>query len=248
MLTEDRMSIILSTVQKKGSAELTDLCEILGASISTVRRDVNQLAEMGKLTKVHGGVIAIDDSFSYTEKNVEEKSGLFTEEKTAIAEYAASLIDSGDFIFIDAGTTTEKLIDLLPAKNAVFVTNGFLHAKKLASRGFKVYIPGGEIKVATEAIVGEECVKTLKDYHFTKAFLGANGISISAGCTTPDVREARIKSIVAEVSRKVYILADHSKFDQVSSATFAHLNTVEIITDKLTINKYKDYTIIKEAN
>lgn len=247
LLTEERYSIIIEVVNSKKSVKLTELCELLNASVSTVRRDLNALAKMGRIIKVHGGAVAIDDSFTFTEINVEEKSRLFKEEKTAVAGYAASLIDNEDFVFIDAGTTTEKMIDFLPPKNVTFVTNGFIHAKKLAQKGFKVYIPGGEIKLATEAIVGSECVMTLKNYNFTKCFIGTNGISISSGFSTPDLNEARVKTSVIDGSLKAYILADHSKFDKVTSVTFAQLNRADIITDKLFDKRYINYTFIKEV-
>lgn len=247
MLAEERMAIILETVNKHKAVKLTQLCEILDTSISTIRRDINVLSDMGKLIKVHGGAMALDDSFSFIEHNVEEKSTLFTEEKTAIAKYAARLIDYGDFVFIDAGTTTEKMIEFIPQKDIGFVTNGFIHAKKLAQRGFRVYIPGGEIKFATEAIIGAECVMTLKNYNFTKCFIGVNGISVSAGFSTPDVREARVKTAAIDESQKTFVLADHSKFDKITSATFIPLNRATIITDKLTDKKYTDYTLIKEV-
>lgn len=125
------------------------------------------------------------------------------------------------------------MIDFLPDKKITFVTNAFVHAKKLAQRGFKVYMPAGEIKLTTEAIVGAECVSSLQSYNFTKSFLGANGISLSGGITTPDRNEARVKSTVVLNSQTVYILADHSKFDQISAVTFAQLGRVKIITDKL---------------
>ena len=187
MLAEERMAIILEIINEQKAVKLSQLCEMLDASISTVRRDINSLADMGKIVKVHGGAMVLDDNFSFIEHNVEEKLALFTEEKIAIAKYAASLIEYGDFVYIDAGTTTEKMIDFIPQKDVSFVTNGFTHAKKLAQRGFKVYIPGGEVKFVTEAIIGAECVMTLKSYNFTKCFIGANGISVSAGFSTPDV-------------------------------------------------------------
>ena len=81
MLTEERHSIILNTINKKKSAGLEELCELLNASESTVRRDLMLLDEKGMLTKVRGGAIAIDDSFTLLEPNVEEKTGLFAEEK-----------------------------------------------------------------------------------------------------------------------------------------------------------------------
>lgn len=247
MLTEERYSVILEMVNARKSIKLTELCDILNASVSTVRRDLNALSEMGKLKKVHGGAVAVDDSFTFTEINVEKKSRLFKKEKTAVASYAASLIDNEDFVFIDAGTTTEKMIDFIPRKNVTFVTNGFIHAKKLAQKGFKVYIPGGEIKYETEAIVGVDCIMTLKNYNFTKCFMGTNGISISAGYSTPDLNEAKVKTSVIDGSLKTYILADHSKFDKVTSFTFAQLNKADIITDKLYDKKYTNYTFIKEV-
>ncbi|MBP0955886.1 MAG: DeoR/GlpR transcriptional regulator [Oscillospiraceae bacterium] len=248
MLTEERHSIILEQVKQNKSVTLTELCELLGASESTIRRDLTALDERGLIKKVHGGAISTDDrSLNLVEHDVESKSKLFTEEKIAIARYAASLVDDGDFVYIDAGTTTEKMIDFLPDKKVTFVTNAFVHAKKLAQRGFKVYIPAGEIKVTTEAIVGAECVSSLQGYNFTKSFIGANGISLSAGITTPDRNEASVKSAAVQNSKTIYVLADHSKFNQIASITFAQLGRVKIITDKLQDKKFHTKANIKEV-
>lgn len=248
MLTEERYSVILKLVNRNQSVTLAELCELLGASESTVRRDLTALDERGLIKKVHGGAILTDDrSLNLVERDVESKSKLFTEEKLAIARYATSLVDDGDFVYIDAGTTTEKMIDFLPEKDVTFVTNAFVNAKKLAQRGFKVYIPAGEIKVTTEAIVGAECVSSLKNYNFTKSFIGANGISLSVGITTPDRNEASVKSTVVQNSQTTYILADHSKFDQIAAVTFAQLGRVKLITDKLPDKKYHAKADIKEV-
>lgn len=247
MLAEKRHAIILETVNRQKSVNLSELCQLLDTSESTIRRDLTILANMGKLVKVHGGAVSIEDSFFNQENNVEEKSKLFTNEKIAIAKYSASMIDSGDFIFIDAGTTTEKMIDYIPNKDVTFVTTGFINAKRLAQRGFKVYIPGGKIKLTTEAIVGAECVLSLKNYNFTKSFVGVNGISLTSGFSTPDVDEAKVKTAVIENSRTVYILADHSKFDKITSVTFAQLNKAQIVTDRLIDKKYLFKTNIKEV-
>mgnify|MGYP001511976256 FL=1 len=80
-----------------------------------------------------------------------------------------------------------------------------------------------------------------------RCFMGTNGISLTAGFTTPDVNEARVKSAAMESSRRSYILADHSKFDEISSATFAQLGKANIITDRLSNRKYAEYTSIKEV-
>lgn len=248
MLTEERYSMILEQVRKNKSVKLSELCELLSASESTVRRDLTALDERGLIKKVHGGAMSIDEnSFNLVEQDMEAKSKIFAEEKIAIARFAASLVDDGDFVFIDAGTTTEKMIDFLPDKNVTFVTNAFVHAKKMAQRGFKVYIPAGEIKLTTEAIVGAECVSSLQSYNFTKSFIGANGISLSRGISTPDRNEASVKSAVIQNSRTAYILADHSKFGQIASVTFAQLGRVKIITDKLEDKRYLTKADVKEV-
>ena len=248
MLTEERYAMILKRVKLNKSVKLPELCEMLGTSESTVRRDLSALDERGLIKKVHGGAISTDDStLNLVEHDVESKSKLFTEEKSAIAQYAASLLEDGDFCFIDAGTTTEKLIDFLPIKDASFVTNGFVHAKKLALKGFKTYIPAGEIKKTTEAIVGAECVSSLQNYNFTKCFMGANGISLTAGISTPDRNEALVKATAIKRSRTAYVLADHSKFDQIAAVTFAQTESIQIITDKLNDKKYTAKSNIKEV-
>ncbi len=248
MLTEERYSIILEQVRNNKSVKLPELCEILRASESTIRRDLTALDEKGLIKKVHGGAVSIEEkNLSMIEQDVEAKGKMYSAEKIAIARYAASLIEEDDFVFIDAGTTTEKMIDFLPDKNVTFVTNAFVHAKKIAQRGFKVYIPAGEIKNTTEAIVGAECIRSLQNYNFTKCFMGANGISMSGGITTPDRNEASIKTVAVSNSKTVYILADHSKFDQIAAVTFAEIERVKIITDKLEDRKYLSKTVIKEV-
>ncbi len=247
MLTEERHSIIIETVNRKKNVELNELCDLLDTSESTVRRDLSILHDKGVLVKVRGGAIAVDDSFTSLAQNVDEKAVLFVREKEAIARYAASIIEDGDFVFIDAGTTTEKMIDFIPARQVTFVTNAFVHAKRLAQRGFKVFLPAGEIKLSTEAIIGASCVLSLDQYNFTKCFMGVNGISVAGGFSTPDPNEASVKAAVINNSHTAYILADHSKFDKTSSVKFAYLNKCRIITDRLEDKKYLSETSVKEV-
>ena len=109
----------------------------------------------------------------HLEKKVINRLKQNRNEKEQIARYAASLISDNDFIYIDAGTTTELLIDYIEQRrNVTFVTNGISHAKKLTQAGFRVHILGGEFKLETEAIVGEEAMLLLDKYNFTKRILG----------------------------------------------------------------------------
>lgn len=247
MLTEERFGKILNLLNEYKTVTVSHLTKELNVSEATIRRDLNTLASKGKIIKVHGGAMVIDDSFDFSEHPVETKEKMFAEEKTKIAEYAASTIKKNDFVFIDAGTTTEKMIDFITEMGATYVTNGFTHAKKLAKKQLKVYIVGGQLKASTEAVIGTECVNALKKFNFTKCFMGTNGISLSAGLTTPDIDEANVKSTAIKNSYMAYVLADHSKFNQVSSVTFCETDKVCIITDSVPDGKYKEKCVIKEV-
>lgn len=247
MLTEERYNKILAELNERHSVTVTELVETLETSESTIRRDLSSLSKMGKLKKVHGGAVSLNQEVMSNEPNVEEKIKLNADEKEQIAKYAAATIRKNDFVFIDAGTTTEKMIPHITETQATFVTNGFNHAHLLARKGLKVYLTGGEVKSSTEAIVGVSCVETLSKYNFTKCFLGVNGISFENGLTTPNVDEASVKRAVAQKSYVTYVLADHTKFDKTAAVTFAEIEKVCIITDRLPNKKYKDITIIKEV-
>ena len=90
-------------------------------------------------------------------------------------------------------------------------------------------------------------MNSLKGYNFTKSFIGANAVSLTAGISTPDRNEASVKSAVVQNSQRVYVLADHSKFGQIASVTFAQLGQAKIITDKLTDKKFLTKANIKEV-
>lgn len=247
MLSEERFRTILEILKQRKTASVTELADALNTSESTIRRDITALADMGKLKKIYGGAAAITKNFISDEPDVNTKASQNVEQKEQIARYASNLINNDDFIFIDAGTTTLRLIDFIPTTKAVFVTNGIVHAKKLAAKGFKVYIIGGEIKAQTEAITGSAAVSSIRKYNFTKCFLGTNGVSIENGFTTPDIEEALVKQSALENSYVSFVLADSSKFDTVSSVTFAKLEQACIITDKAKSYKYLERTIVKEV-
>ena len=240
MLTEERFAKILSILESMGSVTVQQLMTELDASESTIRRDLNALDANGQLTKVHGGAILKTVAYSTKDDNVISRKEKNRDAKNKIAKYAAEQIASGDFVYLDAGTTTELMIEYITSRQAVFVTNAIGHAKKLAEHGCKVYILGGEFKAVTEAIVGEEAVFTLDKYNFTKGFWGANGVSRQRGFSTPELKEAMVKRKSMENCRDCYILADESKFSQISSVTFAPFEKATVITTELKQEIYKD--------
>lgn len=247
MLQEERFNIILSELAVKGAVKVTALASLLQASESTVRRDINELDSAGRVRKVFGGAVAAARHIKTVEENVESKSGIRTREKESIARYAAGLLRDNDFVFIDAGTTTERMIDFLDNYSVTYVTNGIPHGLKLAQRGFKVFLTGGQPKQTTLSITGAEAVGFLGKCNFTKCFMGANGIDPQRGFSTPDFDEALVKAEAMKRSSETYILADGSKFGCVSAATFGKLTEACIITDHLSDSSFRKYTVIKET-
>lgn len=247
MLIEKRFREILEIVNREKSVTVQELMNVLNASESTIRRDLNTLDKEGRLLKVHGGAVAVEGVFNGADSEMRIRQEINTEDKSVIAAYAASLIEDNDFIYLDAGTTTEKITECIKAKNVVFVTNSLVNAKKLAQNGYKSYILGGEFKARTEAVIGSEAIESLSKYNFTKGFFGANGITRKEGLSTPDAKEAAVKKKAMERCAEKYILADRSKFSKISPITFAGFDEAIIITVGPADKAFKDCTNILEV-
>lgn len=216
-----------------------ELDNVIDASLSTIKRDVEKMERKGLLNKIKGGVSKIDDIRS--DKEVEERFGENINEKKEISVKAFKVIKNNDFIYLDAGTTAFYLIDKLKNKNITVVTNGIMHIEELTKNKIKTIIIGGEVKYTTKAIVGACAIESLEKYRFDKCFIGVNGIDEKHGFTTPELNEAMIKKKVLELSDIKYILADKTKFDKVSNIQFSKIDNCKIITSDEGIRKYNKY-------
>ncbi len=248
MLTEKRQEQILRLVNQNGSVTVQELTEKFEASESTIRRDLNALHNMGALVKVFGGAIKNESIMQAKEERVESKIEKKKEEKQRIAQYAATLIEPEDFVYLDAGTTTGAMIPFLTERKATYVTNAVSHALHLAQRDFEVIVIGGEMKESTEAIVGNEAFNNLQKYNFTKGFFGTNGVDLNAGFTTPDISEALVKECAMKHARKVYVLCDSDKFYKISPVKFGEFEDAFLITDRIVDKAFanKDNIIVVE--
>ena len=254
MLAEERLALIMKLLSQQRTATVQELCEALDASESTIRRDLNELDRMGKVNKVHGGATLPDSQFLADEPTMAAKEALAVVQKKCIAKAAAALITAEDFVFLDAGSTTLALVRELsgPALDARYVTNGVAHARLLAQKGCKVFLVGGLLRPETEAIIGAAALHSLQQYNFTKAFLGANGVALDAGFTTPDPEEAAVKAAVVRRAREAWFLVDDSKFARVYPAVITELHGGAILTNRcpnpsmiytVTFNPAIDYVV-----
>ena len=249
MLTEERFAKIVKIVNQEGTVTVLELAQAIGISESTIRRDLNQLDKLGRIRKVHGGATAAVLMSDGHERNMQEKYSRNIEEKRAIAAYAATLVHPNDFVFLDAGSTTEQMAEYLEENTAFYVTNGITLAQKLAARGFKTMLLAGRVKASTDAVIGMEAVSSLARYHFTRGFFGTNGITVAEGFTTPDLEEAANKRVAMEHCRQCYVLADNSKFDTLSNVSFGELSKAKIITTRgnVRLKNYKQHTEVIEV-
>lgn len=244
MLTEKRQEEIMKLVNKNGSVTVQELKDIFDASESTIRRDLNALDEMGMLVKVFGGAVKNESKIQVKDEKVAHRIEQHREEKQRIAQFAASLIEADDFIYLDAGTTTGAMIPYIQETNATFVTNAVSHALMLAEKGIHVILIGGELKAATEAIVGNGAYQSIQKYNFTKGFYGANGVDRSAGFTTPEENEALVKESAIKQTQAPYILCDSGKFDQICPVRFAKYEEAIVITERVPEEYKKEQNII----
>lgn len=233
MIAEERLSRIVSIVDKRGAVTVPELMETLNASESTIRRDLVKLDHMGRLNKVHGGATRIRSEYVMSDQSFTGRHSLYMREKRVIAQYAASLIAPDDFVFIDGGTTTECLVEAIVETRATYLTNSLPHAQRLLAKGCRTLLPGGEVKPVTEVLVGAETVNTIRRYHFTVGFWGTNGAGLETGFTTPEFSEAAVKQISLEHTVRPYVLADSSKLSKISLITFADFGDATVVTDRL---------------
>ena len=246
MLQNLRHERILKQLEINHEVKVTKLAKELNTSESTIRRDIVELDKMGKLTKVFGGAVPKGSDMISVPTDVAERDLINTEEKERIAKYAATLIEDNDFVYIDAGTTTYRMIDYLENSKATYVTNGIVNARMLVQKGFNVFMIGGTLRPMTEAAVGPSAIEALRRYNFTKCFMGTNGIDLERGFSTPDISEAAMKTAAIEQSCISFILADHTKFGLVSSVSFAKLSDAYIITDKVIDDAYHKEALIQK--
>jgi DeoR family fructose operon transcriptional repressor len=226
----ERRRRILDVVNSGKAVTVEELSQMLDVSPSTVRRDLRFLESRGLVFRTHGG--AMSPIVTNYEPTLAEKENAMVDEKRAIGRYAASLVEEGDTVIIDAGTTTIEIIRHLQVNKAVIVTNFLRVANELSYKAdIEVIFTGGNFRFSTQAMVGPVAENFLEHIKADKAFIGTNGITIE-GFSTPNILEAKTKRAMVQSAEKVFVVSDSSKFGKESFVRFADLDEVDrIITD-----------------
>ncbi len=215
-----------------GSASLDELCQHFDVSKNTIRRDLNALGDQGSVKKVYGGVVWNEENVSIP--SIAQREITMHEAKSRIARKAAELVGDNDIIILDSGTTVVQMIGhLADRQNLTIITNSVPAVNvALAYPQFHVIATGGDLYHPTASFVGFEAMSWLRRLNAGTLFLAITGISLSRGITNYSTIEAEMKKAMMDVSERVVLLADHSKFDVVSLMRFADLEDIDVlITD-----------------
>jgi DeoR family transcriptional regulator of aga operon len=237
----DRRSQILELIDKYGQVKVSDLSKMYNVSEVTIRNDLTQLEEKGLLIRARGGAfrahrVALDHTL-----NVKIKKN--QNEKQAIGKAAAALINDGETIILDSGTTTMEVArNLGTFKELTVITNALNIAIELTQfPQIKLIIPGGFLRDKSLSLIGPIAENSIRNYYCDKFFIGVDGIDARYGISTPNADEAHLNKSMIDISREVIVVTDSSKFLKRSFAFIANSSSIDVvITDNGILNEEKN--------
>lgn len=212
MIASERRKTILQSLNSRGIVSLKEMAEELGVAEITVRRDVEKLEQEGRLKRVQGGAASLEESES-AELTMRRKASIHVKEKETVARYAAALVEDGDTVFLDGGTTIIPLAEILLKRYINIVTYNTMLLSLNPNPVAKVFLVGGEFLPYYGMNVGLMAQDQLQQMYYGKAFFGCAGVDLEqqAVCST-ELQSLAMKRIALERADKSYLLMDSSKF------------------------------------
>lgn len=230
MLAHDRHAEIMDRLARDGSVAIADLAELFDVSRETIRRDLKQLAEGGALSLIHGGATP----FAASEPALGARSVANAAGKAAIGKAAADLVADGMVVLLDSGTTALAVADALTRKsNLTICTPALAVALRLCRLpGFRVFMLGGEIAPAEEAVSGPDALEALRHFRVDLAFIGAGGLSASGEVTDFTRAGAEQRARMISAADNAWFVADHEKFGRLTPMRIAGSEHAGLIVDR----------------
>jgi DeoR/GlpR family transcriptional regulator of sugar metabolism len=233
--TPERQKQILSLLTKQGRLSVAEIVEQFSVSEATARRDLESLASEGKVQRVHGGAIAVEQA--PPELPILERENEQAEEKVRIGRATAELIADKETIFLGSGTTVlEVAKNLRDRKNLTVITNSLPVLNTLAGiKEITVISLGGMLRDSELSFIGHITEQALAELRADKVIIGARAVSLEHGLTNDYLPETQTDRAILKVGREVILVADHSKINRVSTTFLAPLTYVhKLVTDKQT--------------
>jgi DeoR/GlpR family transcriptional regulator of sugar metabolism len=227
-LPAERHRRIQELLREHRVVRVSVLSESMGVSEVTIRRDLEALERRGLLERTHGGAVATH--WMRSEPGYLEAISSNTEEKRAIGRAAAAMVEPGDALYLNGGTTTLEVFRHLQASGVKVVTNHVGIALEASERDVELLLLGGHYRAPSNSVVGPFATDALRRTHATKAFIGVEGIGIASGLTTPVAAEAEIAHLMIEQTHGIVIVvADRSKIGTVADFVIAPLDRVDVL-------------------
>lgn len=225
----ERQQQILEMLNTDGEVKVANLKETFTVTEMTIRRDLEKLESAGLAKRTFGGAILMGKDIA-----LHERTGVMTEEKMRIGKRAAELVQPGESIFLDGGTTTYQVARYLkPGSEITVVTNALNVAAELMSKKIPTLVTGGMVLETTSSLVGPVAAGMLSSMAFDRIFIGATGVNDVHGFSNSNIYEAEIKSIAMKQASEVNVVVDHTKFGAKVLVSFAPLGSVHrIICDE----------------
>jgi DeoR family transcriptional regulator of aga operon len=233
MLIDERRQHILGLLQSNGRVLVAELSRQLGISQITIRKDLDHLEGKGLIQRTHGGALPVQTGALF-DPSLQEKQKQHSHEKQRIAAAAARLVQEGQCVMLDSGTTTTAIARALRRfSQLTVITNAVNIAAELAGTNFEVILTGGTLRKNSFSLVGPLAEDVLEEMHADILFLGVDGFDVEQGVTTPNVLESRVNRAMVKAARRVVAVCDSTKFGRRSLSRIVSPAAIhQVITDK----------------
>lgn len=243
LLTEQRRRNLLDLVDHEGQVTVADMVHRFSISAVTVRSDLDALAKIGAVVRSHGGAIRrLEATQDYP---LRAKETLHRNEKARIGKAAAELIQPGETIILDSGTTTAEVarhIKKLKTQSLTVITNALNIATELADCGdITLIMIGGLLRPVSCSFVGPQAEAMMNEFHADRLFLAVDGFDLENGPSTPDVLEAQLNNVMIRSAKEVNVVADFSKLGRRSVSKIGPLDRIDrLITDNRAVPEFTE--------
>ena len=246
VLNEERRRAILETLNRDRRVLVAELAHQFHTSQVTIRKDLEVLHEHGHLHRTHGGALPARDG-ALEDPTLYEKEQLHRKEKLRIAVAAARMVNEGQVVILDSGTTTTAIARALRnSKHLTVVTNAVNIAAELAGASVDVILTGGTLRKNSFSLVGPIAEETLRHLSADLLFLGVDGFDVEYGLSTPNLLESKVNRVMVEVAKRTVAVCDSSKFGRRSLSLIAPPSAVQQIITDHGISK-SDLRVLKKA-
>jgi len=246
MLSEERRRAILEILNRDGRVLVLDLARRFETSQVTIRKDLEELHAHGLIHRTHGGALPAREG-ALEDPTLREKEKLHRKEKLRIAQTAAGMVQEGQVVILDSGTTTTAIAhSLRHFHNLTVVTNAVNIAAELSGTAVEVILTGGTLRKNSFSLVGPIAEETLHRLNADVLFLGVDGFDVQYGLSTPNLLEAKVNRVMVEVAKRTVAVCDSSKFGRRSLSLIVPPSALhQVVTDRGVLKS--DVRLLKKA-